>query len=53
VNGVTSTLSAYRNCYTSFEGGAFYLTNTKLTDTFSKFMLNAANNGGAFRCSNC
>jgi hypothetical protein len=50
---VVSSLSAFRNCYTTFEGGAFYLTNTKLVDSKSKFMLNAANQGGAFKCDKC
>jgi len=27
-SGVVSSLSFYRNCYDSFEGGAFYLINT-------------------------
>jgi predicted outer membrane repeat protein len=51
--GVVSTLSFYRNCYNSYEGGAFYLINTKLADTKSKFMLNNANQGGAFKCDDC
>jgi predicted outer membrane repeat protein len=51
--GVISSLSSFKNCYTSFEGGAFYLVNTKLVDSKSIFMLNAANYGGAFKCDNC
>ncbi len=51
--GVVSSSSAFRNCYTSFEGGAFFLVSTKLADSKSKFMLNAANYGGAFKCDNC
>jgi predicted outer membrane repeat protein len=52
-SGVVSSLSFYRNCYNSFEGGAFYLINTQLVDTRSKFMLNNANYGGAIKCDNC
>ncbi len=48
-----SSQSLYRNCYDSFEGGAFYLINTQLVDSKSKFMLNNANYGGAFKCDNC
>lgn len=51
--GVVSSQSLYRNCYDSFEGGAFYLINTQLVDSKSKFMLNNANYGGAFKCDNC
>jgi len=50
---VVSSQSLYRNCYDSFEGGAFYLINTQLVDSKSKFMLNNANYGGAFKCDNC
>jgi len=50
---VKSSSSAFRNCYTSLEGGAFYLIKTTLVDNKSQFMLNAANYGGAFRCSDC
>lgn len=41
--GVVSSLNEFRNCYTTFEGSSFYLVNSKLVDTQSKFMLNAAN----------
>jgi predicted outer membrane repeat protein len=51
--GVVSSLSEFRNCYTTFEGSSFYLVNSKLVDTQSKFMLNAANKGGAIKCDNC
>jgi hypothetical protein len=40
--GVLSTLNYFRNCYETFEGGAFYLINTNLVDSKSYFMLNAA-----------
>jgi hypothetical protein len=53
VPGVVSSLSSFRNCYTSYEGGAFYLVNTKLVDIKSKFMQNAANYGGVFKCDDC
>ena len=29
------------------------MTNTKLVDTKSKFMLNSANEGGSFKCNKC
>ncbi|TNV88247.1 hypothetical protein FGO68_gene13755 [Halteria grandinella] len=51
--GIVSDKVEYYNCYQCQDGGIFTLVDTKLFDSFSKYVGIQALYGGVMKCTNC
>jgi len=53
LNGVISNTNTFTNCNLAQDGGIYYIVNSKLADTGSKYFKVSALYGSVMKCRNC
>lgn len=51
--GVVSNTNTYENCSLAEDGGIYYIVNSKVLDTNSRYIQTSALYGSVMKCRNC
>ena len=53
LSGVVSNNNEFLNCNLAQDGGIYYIVNSKVADTNSRYIFSSALYGSVMKCRNC